>query len=213
MHIARVPWIRIYEDGQYLRANDLFRQDLVAGRLEDEALAELLDRIEDEGGFFDYPSEDRIGRCATDGNTTTSTLRREGREHTVASYMMLWLGLHPDFCPPGSPGMPAGPETERFLRLARVLASLNAPLTEDERPLRVEHAIVYAEAWDEGPAAAPWPLDRSIEDARGHDTLRPDEYAILLAAIRENRVDWTEYALFRDAEITAAVGVEVLLDP
>jgi hypothetical protein len=202
--------LTIYEDGSYVRAVNLSHHELVTGRLSEGELKEALDRLEIKGKFFEYPSEDRFGRCVTDGSNTYSMLYRSGREQRVASYLMLWLGMDPDRCPPGSPGMPIGPETERFYTLAREIAVLNAPLSDTEVPYRVEHATVYAEHLPTGPEVVDWPFAVPISQSLGSDTLSPDDYATLLDAIQLHRPsEWAEYAVFRDPEQTLAVGVRV----
>lgn len=208
--IRRAPWLTIYADGTYVRAVHLSHHELVTGRLSEGELQEVLDRLVAEGRFFEYPSEDRFARCVTDGSNTYSMLSHQGRAHRVASYLMLWLGMHPDRCPPGSPGMPIGPETDRFFALARAVAALNAPLSDAEVPYRIEHATVYAEPPPTEFEVADWPLTATIANSLGTDVLQPDDYSTLLEAIQLHRPDdWAEYAVFRDDEETAAVGVRV----
>lgn len=208
--IQRAPWLTLYEDGSYVRAVDLSHHALVTGRMSEGELKEALDRLEINGKHFEYPSEDRFARCVTDGSNTYSTLYRSGRVQRVASYLMLWLGMHPDRCPPGSPGMPISPETERFYALAREMAALNAPLSDTEVPYRVEHATVYAELPPTESEVVDWPFAVPISQSLGADALSPDDYATLLDAIQLHRPsEWSEYAVFRDPEQTVAVGVRV----
>lgn len=211
INIREAPWITIYADGTYIRAVDAFRHDLVTGHLSSDALEAVLDRLEFEGGFFDYPSHDTSGACATDGSTTYAMLHRRGRAHRIQSYMMLSVALfHPDFCVPGN-GLPIGPETDRFLALAGVLETLNTPLDADESTYRVEHATVYADPRvDHLADPVPWPLSVPISETVGTDTLSPEGYATLIAAIQAQRESrWDEFAVFRDAHGSAAVGVRV----
>jgi hypothetical protein len=206
--IRRAPWITVYEDGTYVRAVEIDHHELVTSRLAPVELNRLLDRLEVEGGFFDYPEEDQGGRCVTDGQTTYSLLRRDARTHRVASYLMLWLGMYPQVCPPGGPGMPIGPETDRFFALAGIIADLNARLTEAEEPYQVDHATVLAESAPNDAGVANWPLSVPITTALGTDTLAPDDYATLESAVRRHRpYPQAEYAVFRQGVATYAVGV------
>jgi hypothetical protein len=200
--VHQAPWLTIYADGTYVRSPDLVVHDPVGGRLTPGQLRAVLDGLTIEGAFFDYPSEDRFNRCVTDGPDTYVFVRDAGREHLVASYLMLWLGTYPQRCPPGSPGMPIGPATDAFFALARQVAALNTQLAATEELFRIEHGTVFV---GEPPPDEPivvWPLTQSIAATAGADTLSAAEYAILADAIKRNRV-------FRDAAGTAAVGLRV----
>ncbi len=187
--IRKTPWFTLYSDGSYIRYPELEMHHPRTGRLDQDRLVAQIERFVGGGAFFDYPADDDIQRCQTDGSTTHVLLDWRGRRHRMRSYLMYWMGKNPQRCPPGSPSMPIGLETARFYALANEVAALDRPLAPNEHDAKLESATVYmdGDAIQTHRPIHPWPLERPMQDSAGRDRLSADELDDLARAIRRLR--------------------------
>ena len=203
--VARAPLLTIYADGTTIRATGRDLTEWREGKLSEAALESVMNRLIEEAEVFQYPSNDDFARCVTDGTTTRLYVSTDGREHRIASYLMLWLGQNPERCPPGSPGMPDDPKTEHFFRLATTIVDVMETVGSEagETAYTPEHSTVYAVELPliDPPEPPPtWPLSMPIADAVGYDTLSPEDVLLVLGAIRTHReYEHDRFAMFDDA--------------
>jgi len=152
----RTPTFTLYENGTYVRVQHDYRTrptetTMVTGKLSADQLSALVGVLNDDVGLLDLPVNPPGMGCATCGPYDYVYFQHDGREHRIRIYGLTTYTI----C---RRRPPAGPFSDRLVKLAHTVDGLAEPLTAVESPYEVRRGTLVAKEEDWYSSTPEWPF-------------------------------------------------------